>query len=303
VKTREERKRDEGTTEVEMLRKAVITTAGEGTRMLPATKEQAKEMLPLFDRSVSGGVCVKPLLQIVFEQLYRFGIRDFCFITGRGKRSIEEHFTQDYAYLEYLRSKGKDDLAKELENFYKMLDNSNIFWKYQPKPEGFGAAVLLSESFVQDEPFLVCAGDTYIQSPANNCFKMLVSVFESMNVDAAFLTFEVENPRMYGVVEGEEVEEGVFKVKRVVEKPEEPPSSIAILPVYVFKPIIFRALEKIPRGKGGEKQLTDGIQKLIEWGFSVYAVKLGDDERRLDIGTPEFYAEALYLSGKWAGVL
>jgi len=128
-------------------------------------------------------------------------------------------------------------------------------------------------------------------------------MFESMNADAAFLTFEVENPRMYGVVEGEEVEEGVFKVKRVVEKPEKPPSSIAILPVYVFKPIIFRALEKIPRGKGGEKQLTDGIQKLIEWGFSVYAVELGDDERRLDIGTPEFYAEALYLSGKWAGVL
>ena len=132
---------------------------------------------------------------------------------------------------------------------------------------------------------------------------MLVSVFESMNADAAFLTFAVENPRMYGVVEGEEIEEGVFKVKRVVEKPEEPPSSIAILPVYVFKPIIFRALEKIPRGKEGEKQLTDGIQELIEWGFSVYAVKLGDDERRLDIGTPEFYAEALYLSGKWAGVL
>ncbi|MHC1609989.1 MAG: UTP--glucose-1-phosphate uridylyltransferase [Candidatus Methanospirareceae archaeon] len=285
-----------------MIKKAVITTAGEGTRMLPVTKEQPKEMLPLFDKTVNGGICVKPLLQIIFELLFEFGIRDFCFITGRGKRSIEEHFTQDYAYLQSLRERGKAELAEELENFYQMLDSSNIFWKYQPKPTGFGDAVLLSEPFVQDEPFLVCAGDTYIQSPKNDCFKRLRSTFEVRDPDAVFLTFEVEDPKMYGVIEGEEIGGDIYEVKRVVEKPEKPPSNLAILPVYIFKPIIFRALEKIPYGKGNEKQLTDGIQKVIEWGFEVLAVKLNQTEKRLDIGNPEFYAEAVYLSAKWVGI-
>jgi UTP--glucose-1-phosphate uridylyltransferase len=285
-----------------MIRKAVITTAGEGTRMLPATKEQPKEMLPLFDKSVNGGVCVKPLLQIIFEHLFEFGIRNFCFITGRGKRSIEEHFTQDYAYLESLRERGKAELAEELENFYRMLDSSNIFWKYQPKPYGFGDAVLLSQPFVQDESFLACAGDTYIQSPGNACLKRLESIFLEQDPDAIFLTFEVEDPRMYGVIEGEEIEENIYRVKRVVEKPEKPPSNLSILPVYIFKPIIFRALEKIPCGKGNEKQLTDGIQKVIEGGFKVLAVKLNQAEKRLDIGNPEFYAEAVQISAKWAGI-
>lgn len=285
-----------------MIRKAVITTAGEGTRMLPVTKEQPKEMLPLFDKSMNGGVCVKPLLQIVFEHLFEFGIRNFCFITGRGKRSIEEHFTQDYAYLESLIERGKTVLAEELGNFYRMLDSSNIFWRYQPKPTGFGDAILLSEPFVQDEPFLACAGDTYIQSPKNDCFKRLESTFEKRDLDAIFLTFEVEDPKMYGVMEGEEIEEGIYKVKRVVEKPEKPPSNLSILPVYIFKPIIFRALEKIPYGKRNERELTDGIQKVIEWGFEVLAVKLHQSDKRLDIGDPEFYAEAVQLSAKWAGI-
>lgn len=285
-----------------MIEKAVITTAGEGTRMLPVTKEQPKEMLPLFDRSVNGEVCVKPLLQIVFEQLYDFGIQDFCFITGRGKRSIEEHFTQDYPYLDNLRERGKVELAEELGNFYRMLDSSNIFWKYQAKPTGFGDAVSLSQPFMRDEPFLVCAGDTYIQSPENNCFKRLASVFEDRNPDAAFLTFEVENPTMYGVLEGEEIAENVYKVRKVIEKPEKPPSNLSILPVYVFKPIIFRALEKTPYGGKGEKELTDGMQKLIEWGFEVIAVKLDENDKRLDIGDPGFYAEAVHLSAKWARI-
>ena len=285
-----------------MIKKAVITTAGEGTRMLPVTKEQPKEMLPLFDKSVNGGVCVKPLLQIVFEQLYEFGIRNFSFITGRGKRSIEEHFTQDYAYLQSLRERGKREVAEDLGNFYRMLDESNIFWRYQPKPTGFGDAVLLSEAFVQDEPFLVCAGDTYIQSSENTCFKRLTSIFEAQNLEAVFLTFEVEEPKMYGVLEGEEIEEGVYKVKGVVEKPEEPNSNLSILPVYIFRRNIFGALKEIPYGKGNEKQLTDGIQRLIEEGFKVLAVKLNKNDKRLDIGTPEFYAEAIYLSKKRAGI-
>jgi len=286
-----------------MIRKAVITTAGEGTRMLPATKEQPKEMLPLFARNKNGNVCLKPLLQIVFEQLYNVGVTDFCFITGRGKRSIEEHFTQDYPYLEGLRRRGKIELADELERFYQMLDRANIIWKYQPVPRGFGDAVALSEPFVQGDAFLVCAGDTYIQSRDDNHLKRLISAFEKYNPAAIFLTVGVEDPRMYGVVEGDVTDDAMnIKVKKVLEKPEEPPSNLAILPVYIFKSLIFRALEKTGYGKGDEKQLTDGIEKLIEWGFEVYAIKLNADDKRLDIGTPKFYAEALYLSAKGAGI-
>jgi len=108
---------------------------------------------------------------------------------------------------------------------------------------------------------------------------------------------------MYGVVEGDIADDAMnIKVKKVLEKPEEPPSNLSILPVYVFNPLIFRALEKTGYGKGDEKQLTDGIEKLIEWGFEVYAIKLNADDKRLDIGTPKFYAEALYLSAKGAGI-
>ena len=285
-----------------MIKKAIITTAGEGTRMLPATKEQPKEMLPLFDKTINGGVCVKPLLQIVFEQLRNFGIHDFCFITGKGKKSIEEHFTQDRAYLQSLRDRGKPELAGELENFYLMLDFSNIFWRYQPKPAGFGDAVLLAKPYIQNEPFLVYAGDTYIQTVNNSCLKRLVSVFEEYKPEAIFLTFEVDNPKMYGVVEGEELGKDVYMVKRVIEKPEEPVSNLAILPVYIFNPNIFNALRSIDLGVGNEKQLTDGIQKLIDWGHKVFAVKLDKDDKRLDIGNPEFYAEAISISAKWAGV-
>ena len=285
-----------------MIKKAIITTAGEGTRMLPATKEQPKEMLPLFDKTMNGDICIKPLLQIVFEQIHKFGIHDFCFITGKGKNSIEEHFTQDRAYLQNLKEKGKSELAEELENFYLMLDFSNIFWRYQSRPTGFGDAVLLAKPYIQNEPFLVYAGDTYIQTVNNSCLKRLVSVFEEYKPEAVFLIFEVENPKMYGVVEGEELEKGVYMVRRVIEKPEEPVSNLAILPVYIFNPTIFNALEIIKLGEGNEKQLTDGIQKLIYWGHKVFAVKLDRNDKRLDIGNPEFYAEAISLSAKWAGV-
>lgn len=285
-----------------MIKKAIITTAGEGTRMLPATKEQPKEMLPLFDKTVNGGVCVKPLLQIVFEQLRKFGICDFCFITGKGKKSIEEHFTQDHTFLQSLKERGKIELAEELENFYLMLDFSNIFWRYQPRPAGFGDAVLLANPYIQNEPFLVYAGDTYIQTVDNSCLKRIVSVFEEYKPEAVFLVFEVDNPKMYGVVDGEEIESGVYRVGRVIEKPEEPVSNLAILPVYIFNPIIFSALRSIDLGKDNEKQLTDGIQKIIDWGHEVLAVKLDKNDKRLDIGNPEFYSEAISFSAKWAGI-
>ncbi|RLF20443.1 MAG: hypothetical protein DRJ68_05005 [Thermoprotei archaeon] len=277
-----------------MMVKVVLPSAGLGTRLLPMTKELPKEMLPLFLRCNSG-VCLKPILQAIFEQLYDFGFRDFCFIVGRGKRAIEDHFTPDMAFVEYLRCRGKSELACELESFYSRINGSNIVFINQPEPKGFGDAVLRAKPFIEGE-FLVHAGDTYIISRGCGHVKRLLEAYRRHNAKAAFLVQWVEDPRLYGVIEGVEVEEGVFEVKRLVEKPEQLISHWAIMPIYIFNPVIFKALEETPPGKGGELQLTDGIQRLVDWGLKVIAVKLRRGEVRLDIGTPETCWDALKMS-------
>jgi len=145
-----------------MLNKAIVPAAGLGTRLTPATKEQPKEMLPVFTKAANGQICLKPLVQMIYEHLYDFGLIEFCFIIGRGKRAIEDHFTQDYGYVNMLKDKGKDTSALDLESFYDKLEKSKIVWVNQPEPKGFGDAVLRAKPFVGDEEFLVHAGDTYI---------------------------------------------------------------------------------------------------------------------------------------------
>jgi UTP--glucose-1-phosphate uridylyltransferase len=279
-----------------MIRKVVIPSAGLGTRLFPATKEQPKEMLPIFSSTASGDIAVKPLLQMVFEQLHDAGFREFCFVVGRGKRSIEDHFTPDSNSVEMLQGMGKNGPAADLDSFYGKLKTSTIMWVNQPEARGFGNAVLMAQPFVQNERCLVHAGDTYIISKNVEHINRLISTYERLNADAAFIVQEIENPRQFGIVEADEVESGVYRVNAAVEKPEKPPTNLAIMPVYVFDPVIFKALEKTQPGKGGEIQLTDGIQKLIEWELNVYAVKLNKDQIRLDIGSPETYWEALSLS-------
>lgn len=280
-----------------MIRKVVIPAAGLGTRLLSATKEQPKEMLPVFCRNTNGDLSIKPLVQLVFEQLFDAGIREYCFIVGRGKRAIEDHFTPDFEYVERLNNIGKNSQASDLQSFYRKLGESTIIWVNQPQPKGFGHAVLLARPFVGADEFLVHAGDTYIISNKNSHLTRLVNTHRKLKDDATLLTQEVPDPRPYGIIEGKETDEG-YKVTRVVEKPEKPTTNLAIMPIYVFTPILFRALEVTPPGKGGEVQLTDGIQKLIDWGFNVQAIKLNDDDIRLDIGTPETYWEAQRLSYK-----
>ena len=279
-----------------MIRKVVILSAGLGTRLFPATKEQPKEMLPIFAKGTNCDIAVKPLLQMVFEQLYDTGFREFCFVVGRGKRSIEDHFTPDHNSVSMLQGKGKNGQATDLDGFYGKLKTSTIIWVNQPEPKGFGNAVLMAQPFVQSELCLIHAGDTYIISKNMEHIKQLIETYERLNADAAFLVQEVENPKQYGIIEAEETENGIYKVKAAIEKPENPLTNLAIMPMYVFHPVIFKALEKIQPGKGGEVQLTDAIQKLIDWGLNVYAVKLNKDHIRLDIGNPETYWEALSLS-------
>jgi UTP--glucose-1-phosphate uridylyltransferase len=281
-----------------MIKKTVITAAGIGTRLLTVTKEQPKEMLPLFTQNNNGVLCVKPLLQIVFEQLYGSGFRDFCFIIGRGKRVIEDHFTIDLAFIKQLNNKGKYDLSSSLEQFYKKLEDSLIMWINQPEPKGFGHAVLMAKPYVKDETFLVNAGDNCIISTyKDKPIERLMKTHIKNKADATLLLKEIKNPTQYGVAEISE-NKGAIVVKWVTEKPKKPPTNLAVMSSYIFNHTIIDALEKTKPGLGGEIQLTDAIQHLISDGLKVQAVKLRNNEIRLDVGTPETYWHAITTSYK-----
>lgn len=273
--------------------KAVLPAAGLGTRLLPATKEQPKEMLSLFAIGKDNQLCVKPLLQMVFEQLYDAGFEEFCFVVGRGKRSIEDHFTPDKSYVELMHEKGKEQLGRELDSFYEKIKKSTIVWVNQPEAKGFGDAVLKAKSFVDDERILVHAGDTYITSNGNDHLERLKEAHEKHDSEATLLLQEVKNPKKYGVVEVENISNKVYNVKNAIEKPEKPPTNLAIMPVYIFEPSIFDALKQTSPGKGDEIQLTDGFMKLAERRKNIRAIKLKENEIRWDIGTSETYWEAL----------
>ena len=263
------------------------------------TKEQPKEMLPVFAKSKNGDLCLKPIVQLVFEQLHQVGFREFCFVVGRGKRAIEDHFTPDFSFVSILDSKGLDGPAGDLEAFYKIVDDSTVVWVNQPEPRGFGDAVLKARSFVGNDRFMVHAGDSQFISRNADHLRRVVTMSEESKADALFLSMEVDDPTRFGIVEGETRADGLVKVKRLVEKPAKPASKLAIMPVYVFDSNIFRALEATKAGFGGELQLTDGIQKMVDWNLSVYTTMVASSEIWLDIGSPDLYWEAQSLSHKY----
>ncbi len=258
------------------IRKVVLPAAGLGSRLLTATKEQPKEMLPLFAADSKGKLSLKPVLQLVFEQLYDFGFREFCFVVGRAKRAIEDQFTPDYDFVSALNSRGKDNEAATLSSFYRRLANSTIVWVNQPAPLGFGHAVLQAKNFVGHEPFMVHAGDTYIISKRFRHLRKLIEEFSRRRADAVLTLQEVNDPRQYGIADCSKVDSGL-RVNGVVEKPRRPTTNLAIMPLYLFKPKIFEFLEALKKGVGGEIQLTDGIQRLITSRSTVRAVMLAED--------------------------
>ena len=276
-----------------MLKKAVIPAAGLGTRLLPITKELPKEMLPVIALSKKGELCLKPMLQAVFEQLYGAGFREFAFIAGRGKRAIEDHFSPDEAFIQNLTNKNKKSHAEELQEFYDKINNSSIIFINQPKPKGFGDAVGRAALFTGKENFLIQAGDDLIISKDNSHLKRAAKTFEEYNADAIFLLEEVSDPRKYGVITGKEIKPGIFKVASIVEKPLTPLSNLAIVALYIFKPIIYEAIKKVKPDKNGEIQLTDALKLLVSWNCQVYGLRLKSNERRIDIGTAESYLEML----------
>jgi UTP--glucose-1-phosphate uridylyltransferase len=264
---------------------AVVPVAGLGTRLLPATKSQPKEMLP---------VGRKPVVQYVVEELWRVGIERLLFVTGPGKESIENHFDPDAQMIQTLRETGKEELLAELEFERAAVQ---YFYTRQRRTLGLGHAVLCARPFVGANPFVVALGDSIIGLHAESgVVRRMTRCFEERGA-AAVIAFE-EVPRadvqQYGIAAPRNGGGDIFEIADLIEKPtpEEAPSNLAIAARYVLSPAIFDALRATPPGKGGEIQLTDAIRTLVRQGAPAYGVRLGAGERRYDIGNFEAYFRA-----------
>ncbi len=263
---------------------AVVPVAGLGTRLLPATKSQPKEMLP---------VGRKPGVQYVVEELTRAGMKRMLFVTGPGKTSIENHFDLNDELIESLRESGKEELLEELE-----FERAPVqyFYTRQRQLLGLGHAVLCAEPFVGDLPFVVALGDSIIGLHAqSDIVHRMVRCFVEQKAEAVVAFEEVPRQEVhyYGVAKPEGDGE-VFKLADVVEKPsvKEAPSNLAIAARYVFAPGVFAALHRTPAGKGGEIQLTDAIRLIIQQRGKVLGMRLRKNERRFDIGNYDAYFRA-----------
>jgi UTP--glucose-1-phosphate uridylyltransferase len=267
----------------------VITAAGKGTRLLPFTKEMPKEMMPIFSSIFTKKKVVLPLLQYIYEQLYSMGFRDYCFVVGREKRSIEDHFTPHETYLKELSG----DYKKFITKFYQKLENSHLVWVNQNRPLGFGDAVRRAERYVGNEDFIVHAGDVAILSKSKHPISRLIETAKrNPDAKAILLCKKIKDFKRYGVPTIEKVSNNLFTVREVIEKPDKPKSDFGILPLYYFKADIFSSVKKIKAGKGKEFQLTDGIQNLIKEKQKVLAITLNKNEEEIDVGTVESYKKS-----------
>ena len=269
--------------------KVVITAAGKGTRLLPFTKEMPKEMMPIFSNIFANKKVVLPLLQYIYEQLYSMNFRDYCFVVGREKRSIEDHFTPHEAYLKELSG----DYKKNMKKFYEKLEKSHMVWINQNRPLGFGDAVKRAERYVGEEDFIVHAGDvTILSNTKHPILRLIETSKKNPDVKAILLCKEIKDFQRYGVPTISKISSNLFSVNEVVEKPQKPKSNLGILPLYYFKSDIFSSLKKIKPGKGKEFQLTDAIQNLIDEKEKVLAISLNKNEEEVDVGTVESYRNA-----------
>jgi UTP--glucose-1-phosphate uridylyltransferase len=236
------------------VRKAVFPAAGLGTRFLPATKAQPKEMLPLVD---------KPIIQYGVEEALASGVNNIILVTGRGKNAIEDHFDVSVELETFLESRGKTELLAEIRKISNLI---NVSYVRQGEPLGLGHAVLVTNTLVGPEPFAVILGDDVIDAdpPA---LRQMIDVFTEL--DGPVLAIEEVPPAdvsSYGIIDAEEVRPGVYKIRDLVEKPprDEAPSNLAIIGRYVLTPDIFPALEATARDRTGEIQLTNGLRRLLK---------------------------------------
>ncbi|MBA2848135.1 UTP--glucose-1-phosphate uridylyltransferase GalU [Thermosulfuriphilus ammonigenes] len=265
--------------------KAVIPVAGLGTRFLPATKAIPKEMLNIVDR---------PTIQYIVEEAVSSGIKDIVLITASHKSAIEDHFDYSYELEAYLTEKKKFDLLEEVKRVSQLIEH--IIAVRQKKPLGLGHAVLMAKNVVGDEPFAVLLGDDLVDAE-EPCILQMLKVYERYQAPVIAVTpVPEEEVHRYGIIEGEEVEPGVFRIHRMVEKPAPGTvdSNLAIIGRYILVPEIFRLLEKTPPGHGGEIQLTDALAALAKSRpFYAYSFK----GRRYDAGDKFGYLQATLAFG------
>lgn len=253
------------------IRKAIIPAAGLGTRFLPATKAQPKEMLPIVD---------KPTLQYIIEEAIASGIEEILIITGRNKTSIENHFDKSVELELELEKKGKTELLEMVRDISDMV---NIHYIRQKEPLGLGHAVGCAKSFIGDEPFAVLLGDDIIDSE-EPCLAQLIRAYEETNsIILGVQSVDKNDVYKYGIIDIESKDDRLYKVRDMIEKPNvsEAPSNVAILGRYILTPDIFEILEKQAPGKGGEIQLTDAIEYMLK-SHHIYAYEFIGN--RYDVG-------------------
>jgi UTP--glucose-1-phosphate uridylyltransferase len=256
---------------IQKVRKAVFPAAGLGTRFLPATKASPKEMLPLVD---------KPLIQYVIEEAVASGIESVVIVTGRGKASIEDHFDVSFELEKLLEERGKQEELKAMRAISEM---ARVSYVRQQEALGLGHAVLQARDLVGDEPFAVMLSDDIIDSETP-ALRQLLDVYEKYDAPVVAV-FEVEGEAIsrFGVIDGDEVEPGVYKIKDMVEKPppDQAPSNLAIIGRYILTPDIFDEIEKTTPGAIGEIQITDAMRSLLK-KRPFYAVRF--QGKRYDAG-------------------
>ena len=247
------------------IRKALFPAGGLGTRFLPATKASPKEMLPIVD---------KPMIQYAVEEAITCNIEEFIIITGKYKRAIEDHFDSAYELEENLRKMDKKKLLDEITK----LNHLNFAYVRQRAALGLGHAILCARPFVKDEPFAVLLSDDVIE-PEETLLRDMLGLYEKLGCPILALEeVPMTEIHKYGVIEGKPCGKGVYKISDLVEKParEKAPSNLAIIGRYILTPQIFGVLEKLPPGRGGEIQLTDGLKKLLKKNpFTVIFSKAG----------------------------
>lgn len=262
------------------IRKAIIPAAGLGTRFLPATKAQPKEMLPIVD---------KPTIQYIIEEAIASGIEEILIITGRNKKCIEDHFDKSIELEIELEKNHKDELLDLVKNISDMVD---IHYIRQKEPRGLGHAILCAKSFVGNEPFAILLGDDIVYNEGKPCLKQLIDCYGEYKT--SILGVQSVNPEdvcKYGIVNGIIIEDRVCKVKGLVEKPsiEDAPSNTAILGRYIITSAIFEILENTKPGKGNEIQLTDALKELAK-SEAMYAYNF--EGKRYDVGDKLGFLEA-----------
>ncbi|EGT3616985.1 UTP--glucose-1-phosphate uridylyltransferase GalU [Clostridium perfringens] len=262
------------------IRKAIIPAAGLGTRFLPATKAQPKEMLPIVD---------KPTIQYIIEEAIASGIEEILIITGRSKKCIEDHFDKSVELEMELEKAGKNELLDLVRDISDMVD---IHYIRQKEPKGLGHAIHCAKTFVGDEPFAILLGDDVVYNEEKPCLKQLIDCYNEYRTSVLGVqTVPESHVSKYGIVDGKHIEGNVYKVKGLVEKPavEDAPSNVAILGRYIVTPRIFEILENTKPGKGGEIQLTDALLELMS-EEAMYAYDF--DGRRYDVGDKLGFLEA-----------